>query len=297
MTDRLQQIHQQLEPVGLEAHPDRLDGQVVLITGGAQVLTSGTYEGIGRATALVLARRGAKVAINDLDREKAEKLAKEIRSFQGEAEVFCGNVLEEAFPQLLVSSVLQKWGKINCLINNAGFCHDSAIHKMDDGKFDIIMKIHNYVPFRMVRALSGHWMDPVNRPMPKVIVNVSSTSGLHGSMGQINYATAKAGVLGLTKTIAAEWGRFNVRANAVAYGWIDTRITRPPTKSETLEVGGQAIRLGIPENAKKWRDVSDIPLGRPGSADEAARVILFLASPLSSYMTGTCIECTGGRFM
>ncbi|KAJ5243276.1 secondary metabolism biosynthetic enzyme [Penicillium citrinum] len=289
MTDRLQQIHQQLEPVGLEAHPDRLDGQ--------PVLTSGTYEGIGRATALVLARRGAKVAINDLDREKAEKLAKEIRSFQGEAEVFCGNVLEEAFPQLLVSSVLQKWGKINCLINNAGFCHDSAIHKMDDGKFDIIMKIHNYVPFRMVRALSGHWMDPVNRPMPKVIVNVSSTSGLHGSMGQINYATAKAGVLGLTKTIAAEWGRFNVRANAVAYGWIDTRITRPPTKSETLEVGGQAIRLGIPENAKKWRDVSDIPLGRPGSADEAARVILFLASPLSSYMTGTCIECTGGRFM
>ncbi|CAI7584612.1 unnamed protein product [Penicillium manginii] len=168
---------------------------------------------------------------------------------------------------------------------------------MDDDKFDIIMKIHNYVPFRIARALSGHWMDPVNKFMPKTIINVSSTSGLHGSMGQINYATAKAGVLGLTKTIAAEWGRYNVRANAVAYGWIDTRITRPPTESEAMSLGGQAIRLGIPENAKKWRDVSDIPLGRPGSADEAARVILFLASPLSSYVTGTCIECTGGRFM
>lgn len=89
-----------------------------------------------------------------------------------------------------------------------GFCHDSAIHKMDDDKFDIIMKIHNYVPFRITRALSGHWMDPRNKEMSKTIVNVSSTSGLHGSMGQINYATAKAGVLGLTKTIAAEWGRY-----------------------------------------------------------------------------------------
>lgn len=173
---------------------------------------------------MILARKGAKLAINDLDKDKAEKLAKEIRDLQGEAEIFTGNVLEEAFPQLLVSSVLQKWGKINCLINNAGmflptggkrrvidlrrgFCHDSAIHKMDDDKFDIIMKIHNYVPFRMARALAGHWMDPANMTMPKAIINVSSTSGLHGSMGQINYATAKAGVLGLTKTIAAEWGR------------------------------------------------------------------------------------------
>ena len=155
--------------------------------------------------------------------------------------------------------------------------------------------------------------------MPKTIINVSSTSGLHGSMGQINYSTAKAGIVGLTKTVASEWSRYvkslgrdigisnkpititihryNVRANAVAYGWIDTRITRPPTQSEVLEVNGQAIRPGIPLQAKKWRDVSDIPLARPGTAHEAAKVMLFLASPLSSYVTGTCIECTGGRFM
>ncbi|KAL1856806.1 hypothetical protein Plec18170_003779 [Paecilomyces lecythidis] len=168
---------------------------------------------------------------------------------------------------------------------------------MDEDKFDIIMKIHNYVPFRMTRALSTHWMDLAHRDMPKTIINVSSTSGLHGSMGQINYATAKAGVVGLTKTIASEWGRYNARANAVAYGWIDTRITRPPNDSEAMMLEGQSIRLGIPENAKKWRNISDIPLGRPGSAYEAARVMLFLASPLSSYITGTCIECTGGRFM
>lgn len=227
---------------------------------------------------MVLARRGAKVAINDLDREKAEKLAKEIRSFQGEAEVFCGNVLEEAFPQLLVSSVLQKWGKINCLINNAGivhpsergkrgdidflggFCHDSAIHKMDDGKFNIIMKIHNYVPFRMVRALSGHWMDPVNRPMPKVIVNVSSTSGLHGSMGQINYATAKAGVLGLTKTIAAEWGR-SVQLPLSMTGTV--HITKNPLFLDSMFGPMQSLTAGLihasrdhPPNQRHWKSAA-----------------------------------------
>ncbi|KAL3450791.1 NAD(P)-binding protein [Aspergillus insuetus] len=264
-------------------------GQVVIITGGAQ--------GIGRAAAILLARKGAKIAVNDLDANKAEEVVREIREFQGEAESFPGNALEEEFPPRLVDSVLQRWGKINCLINNAGFCHDSAIHKMDEDKFDIIMKIHNYVPFRMTKALSQHWMHPTNRDMHKTVINVSSTSGLHGSMGQINYATAKSGIVGLTKTIASEWGRYNVRANAVAYGWIDTRITRPPTESEAMTLGGQSIKLGIPENAKKWRDVSDIPLGRPGSAEEAARVMLFLASPLSSYVTGSCIECTGGRFM
>ncbi|KAL1876804.1 hypothetical protein Plec18167_005214 [Paecilomyces lecythidis] len=289
MNERLRQIHHHFEPTDPITDPSRIDDQVVIITGAAQ--------GIGRAAAVLLARKGAKIAINDLDKDKAEDVVREIRQFQGEAESFAGNVLDEEFPPRLVESVLQKWGKINCLINNAGFCHDSAIHKMDEDKFDIIMKIHNYVPFRMTRALSTHWMDLAHRDMPKTIINVSSTSGLHGSMGQINYATAKAGVVGLTKTIASEWGRYNARANAVAYGWIDTRITRPPNDSEAMMLEGQSIRLGIPENAKKWRNISDIPLGRPGSAYEAARVMLFLASPLSSYITGTCIECTGGRFM
>lgn len=168
---------------------------------------------------------------------------------------------------------------------------------MQDDQFDMVMKIHNYVPFRLLRALSPHWMDPANKDMPKSIINVSSTSGLHGAMGQINYGTAKSGVVGMTKVIAAEWARYNVRANCVAYGWIDTRITRPPNECEVLIVGGREIHPGIPLGAKKWRDVSDIPLGRPGYAYEAARVMLFLASPLSSYITGTCVDCTGGRYM
>jgi 3-oxoacyl-[acyl-carrier protein] reductase len=152
-------------------------------------------------------------------------VVREIRSLGHIAEAFPGDALDEKFPDQLVTRVLAKWGKVNCLINNAGmpmshrmlrerhanlrpgFCHDSAIHKMPDAKFDIVMKIHNYTPFRLLRALSSHWMDPAFRDMPKNIVNVSSTSGLHGAMGQINYATAKAGIVGLTKTVASEWGR------------------------------------------------------------------------------------------
>ncbi|KAJ5813792.1 uncharacterized protein N7503_000542 [Penicillium pulvis] len=284
---RLNQIQNHL--VSSDIDPTRVDGHVIIITGAAQ--------GIGRSAAILLAQKGAKVAINDLDSNKAQEVVQEIRNLGGIAEAFPGNMLDETFPAKLVADVLSKWGKINCLINNAGFCHDSAIHKMDDAKFDVILKIHNYAPFRLLRALSPHWMDPSVRDMPKCIINVSSTSGLHGAMGQINYATAKAGIVGLTKTVAAEWGRYNVRANAVAYGWIDTRITQPPTESKVLSLDGQEIKVGIPINAKKWRDVSDIPLSRPGTADEAARVMLFLASPLSSYVSGTCVECTGGRFM
>ncbi|KAJ2890900.1 short-chain dehydrogenase/reductase SDR [Zalerion maritima] len=289
-TDRLQQVREHL--VGgapSNKDPTRVDGHVILITGGAQ--------GIGKAAADLLARQGAKIAINDVDAAKAKAAADELQAAGCDAFFLAGDLLDEAFPERLVNAVVARFGRINCLINNAGFCVDSAVHKMTDAKFDIIMKIHNYTPFRMIRALSSHWMDPANLDMPKSIINISSTSGLHGAMGQINYSTAKAGIIGMTKTIAAEWGRYNVRCNAVAYGWIDTRITRPPDGSETVALAGQEIVTGIPLSAKKWRDVSDIPLQRPGTTSDAAGVLLFLASPLASYVTGTCVECTGGRYL
>ncbi|OAP64214.1 hypothetical protein AYL99_00186 [Fonsecaea erecta] len=192
-SERLSQIERHL------ADPSRIDDQVVLVTGAGQ--------GIGRSAALLLASKGAKIGVNDLDKDKAQAVVDEILAKGGQAECYPGNVLDALFPGSFVAAILKKWGKINCLINNAGFCQDSAIHKMTDDKFDIIMKVHNYTPFRMIRALSTHWMDPANLDMAKSIVNVSSTSGLHGSMGQINYATAKAGIVGLTKTVALEWGR------------------------------------------------------------------------------------------
>jgi len=289
-SNRLQQVQSHLKvPDPFAQDRTRIDGHVVLITGAAQ--------GIGRATASLLARQGAKIAINDLDEAKAKLAVDELTAAGHEAFHVAGNMLDESFPQKLVGAVIRRYGKINCLINNAGFCFDSALHKMPEEKFDVVMKIHNYVPYRMIKALSSHWMDPANHGMPKCVINIASTSGLHGAMGQINYATAKAGIIGMTKTVAAEWARYNVRANAVAYGWIDTRMTRPPSESEKMVLAGQEIVSGIPLNAKKWRDTSDIALGRPGTVADAAGVMLFLASPLSSYVTGTCVECTGGRYM
>ncbi|KAH7140043.1 short-chain dehydrogenase/reductase SDR [Dactylonectria estremocensis] len=267
----------------------RIDGQVVLITGGGQ--------GIGRATANLLASKGAKIVIADVSDEKANEAVHELRSAGHEAVAFVGDALEDGFAEKAVKASLDAFGSVNCLINGAGFCYDAAIHKMDDEKFDIIMKIHNYVPFRMVRALSSHWMDPENREMVKTVINISSTSGLHGQMGQINYATAKMGIVGLTKTVAAEWARYGVRCNAVAYGWMDTRLTRPPTGEDTVTTAGKQIVTGISASARKFRDTSEIPLGRAGTVDDAAGVMLFLASPLSAYVTATCIECTGGRYM
>ncbi|KAJ5210653.1 hypothetical protein N7491_010460 [Penicillium cf. griseofulvum] len=288
MAQRLQQISHQLAHHIRPRDPSRIDGHVILITGGAQ--------GIGRAAATLLASKGAKIVLADVDEAKANETIKELRLAGYEAVYVVGDALDEAFPAKAVAGALAAFGKVNCLINNAGFCYDSAIHKMSDEKWDIIMKIHNYVPFRMIRALSAHWMDPQTADMPKTVINVSSTSGLHGQMGQINYSTAKSGILGLTKTVAAEWARYNVRCNAVAYGWMDTRLTKPPTEEKVM-LAGQSIVTGIPANARKFRDTSDIPLGRPGTVDDAANVMLFLASPMSSYVTATCIECTGGRYM
>ncbi|KAH8892289.1 NAD(P)-binding protein [Thozetella sp. PMI_491] len=281
---RLEQLHRHLLP---PADPSRLDGQVVLITGGAQ--------GIGRASATLLASKGAKVAISDLDKNKADAAVEELTSLGYEAFAFTGDLLQPELAQALVNAVLERFGKINVLVNGAGKWH---FHKMSEDQFDVVMKVHNYVPYRLIKALSSHWMDAANRDMPKVIVNISSVSGLHGAQGQINYCTAKAGVLGLTKAVAKEWSRFNVRCNAVAYGWIDTRMTRLPEESGKFSSGGLQISAGIPQTFKKWRDTSDILVReRPGTAEEAASAVLFLASPLSSYVTGTTLECTGGRYL
>lgn len=185
-------------------------------------------KGIGKAAARLFAANGAKVAISDIDAIKSNELINELKEAGHEAMSIPGDLLDTAFPKRLVDEVLKTWGKVNCLVNNAGtrnrhqpsiprvpiltcgcpgFCFDSALHKMDEAKFDIVMKMHNYVPFRTIQALAEHWMDPSNKDSPKSIINISSTSGLHGAMGQINYSTAKAGVNGMTKTVAAEWGR------------------------------------------------------------------------------------------
>lgn len=269
------------------------ENQVVVITGAGR--------GIGAAAARLFAAHGASVVVNDLDAGPAEAVAAEIREAGGEAHAVPGSVTEDGFPEHLLGAAVERFGGLNVLVNNAGFLWDGMLHTMTDEQWLAVMAIHTMAPFRMIRAAAPYLREPAKRELAagepfsqnRVIVNVSSTSGLHGNVGQANYATAKMGVVGLTKTVAKEWGRFGVRCNAVAFGFIDTRMTQPKETGETVEVAGHAVVQGIPDAARD-RAFTANPLGRPGTDAEAAGGIVLMASPLAGYVTGHTLEVTGG---
>src|SRR5437868_672143 len=211
-----------------------LEDKVAIVTGSAR--------GIGRATAELLSENGAKVLINDLDGDVAEQTAGEIA---GDTMVFAGDLTKEGVPDQLVQSVIDNWGKVDILINNAGYTLDAPIHKMSDDWFQKMLDIHTIVPFRMCRAVAPHMREPAKkerdegREVFRKIVNVTSISGTMGNAGQANYSSGKAAVVGLTKTLAKEWGQFKVNVNAVAFGYIDTRLTAPKEEDNVAEISGQ----------------------------------------------------------
>jgi len=269
-----------------------LEGQTAIITGAGR--------GIGAATAKCFAAHGAKLVVSDLDAEPAKAVVNAICQSGGGAVHVCGDITDPQFPDLLISEAIAKYGTINIIVNNAGYTWDGMLHKMSDQQFSAMLEVHNTGPFRLIRAAAPHMREQAKKEKaegksvePRCIVNVSSTSGLHGNIGQVNYSTAKMGLVGMTKTIAREWGAFGIRCNAVAFGFIDTRLTQDRQSSDRIDVDGEQVQLGIPG---KLRDTvrTMIPLGRPGSAEEAANAILFLASPLASYITGHTLEVTGG---
>jgi 3-oxoacyl-[acyl-carrier protein] reductase len=193
------------------------------------------------------------------------------------------------------------YGGLDILVNNAGFTWDGMLHKMSDEQWETIIAVHLTAPFRMVRAAAEvmraqakQELAQDGRARPRKIVNVSSTSGVNGLVGQANYAAGKAGIIGLTKTIAKEWGRFNIYANVVAFGWVETRLTADKAAGETIKVGEEEVLLGIPQTGLEERK-KIIPLGRPGTVEEAAGPILFLCSPLADYVNGHVLMVTGGR--
>lgn len=270
-----------------------LQDQVAIITGAGR--------GIGAAAARLFAEHGACVVVSDLDAEPADAIVDEIKAADGEAVAVVGDVTDPAFPDRLMREAVEAFGKINVLVNNAGFTWDGVIHKMSDEQWQAILDVHATAPFRILRAAAPYMREPAKQELaetgqtsePRCIINVSSTSGLHGNAGQINYATAKMGIVGLTKTVAKEWGRYNIRCNAVAFGLIDTRLTRAKETGETIEVADQEVALGIPEQRRQMLPTA-IPLGRAGTAEEAAGGMLLLASPLAAYITGHVLEVTGG---
>ncbi|KAG0020487.1 Methionine aminopeptidase 1 [Podila clonocystis] len=273
------------------AHPaGLLAGQVAIITGAGQ--------GIGGATALLFAKEGASVVVSDLDDVKGNDIANQIKQAGGKAIVVSGDVTDVTFPERLIEETIKAFGKINHIVNNAGFTFDGMLHKTTDKQFQLMLDVHNVAPFRIIRAAAKYMR--LKDGEPRSIVNVSSTSGLHGNLGQANYATAKAGIVGLTKTIAKEWGPLGVRCNTVAFGYVDTRLTRAKENGESMVVDGQKIALGIPMGAKKEAPppsvvFADTPLKRAGQVEEAAGSVLLLCSPFASYITGHTLEVTGGK--
>lgn len=269
-----------------------LEGQVALITGAGR--------GIGAAAARLLASEGASVVVSDRDAGPADEVAAAIQAEGGRAQAVAGDITDPDFPPELVGAALAEYGGLHILVNNAGYTWDGMLHKMTDKQWEAMLAVHNTAPFRLVRAAAPHMRDAAKQeeaaghgPAPRCIINVTSTSGLHGNVGQSNYATAKMGVVGFTKTVAKEWGPFNIRCNAVAFGYIETRLTQAKESGETITVDGEEVRLGVPEHLHGMIKML-IPLGRTGTVEEAAGAILLLASPWAAYINGHTLEVTGG---
>jgi 3-oxoacyl-[acyl-carrier protein] reductase len=267
-----------------------LDGKAAIITGSAR--------GIGRATAELFISEGAKVLINDIDGDVAEQAAGEI---EGETAVFAGDLTKPGVPDELVAKANEAFGQVDIVVNNAGYTWDGVVHKMTDEQFQAMIDIHTVVPFRVIRALAPTWREAAKaelgegREVFRKIVNITSISGTMGNAGQANYSAAKAGVTGLTKTIAKEWGQFKVNVNAVAFGFVETRLTAAKEEAGSIEREGEKIELGIPEQQRAMASMI-IPLGRPAQPEEAAGPVLFLASGLANYVHGQIVNVTGGQF-
>ncbi len=266
--------------------------QVVVITGAGR--------GIGFSTAKLFAQYGANLVINDYDANCADNAANELKGFGCQVLSVPGDVTDPKYPDSLMKKAAETFGKINVIVNNAGYTWDGMVHKMTDKQFTAMLEIHNVAPFRMIRAAAPYMREVAKQEKaegkphePRSIVNISSLSGLNGNIGQANYSTAKSGVIGLTKTVAKEWGPFGIRCNAVAFGFIETRLIQDQESGEQIQIEGETIKLGIPSQMKGMAAML-IPLGRCGTPDEAAGPIVFLASPLASYITGVCLEVTGG---
>jgi 3-oxoacyl-[acyl-carrier protein] reductase len=268
-----------------------LDGKAAIVTGSAR--------GIGRATAELFVSQGAKVLINDLDADVAEEAAGEI---DGETAVHAGDLTKPDAADELVAAAVDAFGAIDIVVNNAGYTWDGVVHRMSDEQFQAMLDIHTIVPFRVTRALAPHWREAAkaekaeDKEVFRKLINVTSISGTMGNAGQVNYSAAKAGVVGLTKTLAKEWGQFKINVNAVAFGFVETRLTAAKEEGgEMTAPGGQKVELGIPEQMRAMASAI-IPLGRAAQPEEAAGPVLLLASEYANYVHGQILNVTGGQF-
>ncbi|HZZ90758.1 MAG TPA: SDR family oxidoreductase [Caulobacteraceae bacterium] len=272
----------------------RLDGKVALVTGAGR--------GIGLALAHKLAAEGAKVVLNDLDADVAEAAAASIGNAGGTAIACPGNVGHVDFPARFIRLAAERFGDIHIVVNNAGYIWNSPLHRMLDEQWDAMQDVHLKAPFRILRAAFDVMRERATAEaaeggaVSRKVVIISSVSGTHGSAGQAAYSAAKAGVVGLTKTLASEWGRYNINVNCVAFGFIDTRLTQEIRGETAIEIEGRSFRVGLMKEGIEAVK-RQIPLRRVGTPEEAAGGVLLLCLPEADYISGQVLEVTGGLSM
>ena len=271
----------------------QMDGKVAIVTGSGR--------GIGREIALRLVRDGAKVVINDIDEAPAKETIAEIEKMGGKAVACNGDVAKPDFGDRIVKTAVDAFGGCHVVVNNAGYTWDSVIQKMSDEQWYAIFDVHLTAPFRILRAFQQHFRQEVEKEraegkrIVRKVVNISSTSGVNGNAGQSNYSAGKAGIVGLTKTLAKEFGRYDVTVNAVAFGYIQTRLTQPLSQGDAgeIEVQGRKVKVGV-QGGRIAAMNQMIPLGRGGLPTEAAGSVYLFCSPDSDYVSGQCLVVNGG---
>jgi 3-oxoacyl-[acyl-carrier protein] reductase len=265
-----------------------LDDRVAIVTGAGR--------GIGEQVARKLSAAGARVLLSDVDGDAAAAVA---AALPGPAVVRSGDLTAPGEPDAVVAAAVDAWGRLDIVVNNAGYAWDGPIHKVSDEQFQAMLDIHTVVPFRILRAAAPHLREPAKseraagREVFRKVVNVVSLAGVMGNAGQVAYASAKGGAVGLTRALAKEWGALKINVNAVAFGFIDTRLTATAEDAGEVESGGRTIKLGIPAAARQGAEAATA-LGRSATADEAARGIYYLCSPGSDYVHGQVLNVSGG---
>jgi 3-oxoacyl-[acyl-carrier protein] reductase len=267
---------------------------------GKVALVSGSGRGIGQAVALKLVAEGASVVINDLDAAPAEETVAQIRASGGKAVACIGSVTMPDFAERFVRTAIESYGGVDIIVNNAGYTWDNVVQKTTDEQWYAMIDVHLTAPFRILRAASGFIRNAAKAEaeagaaMYRKVVNISSIAGVGGNAGQANYSAAKAGIVGLTRALAKEWGRYKVNVNCVAYGLINTRLTSGAADgSSEIDIEGTKIKTGVNPDLLKAME-SMIPLGRGGTPEEAAGAVAMFCYPESNYVTGELLVCGGG---
>ena len=270
--------------------PFTLGGKTAIVTGGGR--------GIGRAVVQRLVSAGARVLACDLDPEALQETQASVCA-SGPVALSHGDLMEPDFPKQIVNAALESFHSIDIIVNCAGFSWDGVIQKTTDEQFLAMLNIHVMAPFRLLRAASDYLRETAKREtasgqrVMRKVVNITSISGTDGNAGQVGYSAGKAGIIGLTKTLAKEWGRYNINVNAVGFGLIQTRMTQPLKPEGKINMRGRDIPIGV-QPAMLDSIAAACPLGRIGTPEEAAGAVLFFCSPLSDYVTGEVLICSGG---